>query len=286
VTDPGSEGSPPPTVPPPGASGPQVNGPGATEAGSTAMQVEVERDGPPPPPHVRARRQRRRTLLIVLAVLVVVGTPIALAITSAVTGQDTPAATDDDGDPGPDADDGGDADPDLEPAPEATLDPPDLAQLDGLDATYGELLIDIDASEQVMLGFQEDLAEAFGGAGGDGEALLETVQTVANDRWEELLEVRERLSDSIDDDGAEEVRDTYVEHLDAWADYMQAIAEDPATMALDDGSSGYNVMINSTADTFARTLEDRLPADIDEDVAGYANGILDRGFRSVGDSQV
>jgi hypothetical protein len=270
VTDPGSEGSPPPTVPPPGPTG---------------MQVEVERDGPPPPPHVRARRQRRRTLLIVLAVLVVVGTPVALAITSAVTGQDTPAATDD-GDSGPDADDGGDADPDLEPGPEATLDPPDLAQLDGLDATYGELLIDIDASEQVMIGFQEDLAEAFGGAGGDGEALLEAVQTVANDRWQELLEVRERLSDPIDDDGAEEVRDTYVEHLDAWADYMQAIAEDPATMALDDGSSGYNVVINATADTFARTLEDRLPADIDEDVAGYANGILDRGFRSIGDSQV
>jgi hypothetical protein len=46
------------------------------------------------------------------------------------------------------------------------------------------------------------------------------------------------------------------------------------------------VVINATADAFARALEEQLPADTDTSVSAYADEILDRGFRDAGDAQV
>ena len=73
-------------------------------------------------------------------------------------------------------------------------------------------------------------------------------------------------------------------HLDSWADYMAAIEDDPEILALEDTS--FTVHINTTADAFARTLEDELPEDVDDEVRAFADGILDRGFRGIGDADV
>jgi hypothetical protein len=276
-------------------------GPGGPAPGHADTRVEVVHDGPPPPPFVRARRRRRQRLLLGFVILVVVGTPLGLAIQRSVSvgaegdvvaagGQDSTGAPDADPDPDPERDPGLDPQPDTgvvpEPDPEAQLVAPDLAQLEGLDATYGRLLIDIDASEQVMLDLQDDLMAAFLTPGADEQALLDQLSAIADGRLTELLEVRARLGDEVDDAGAEQVRETYLDHLDAWADYLRAIADDPSTLLADDGSSGYDLMINVTADTFARTLEDRLPTDIHASVARFATGILERGFAGLGEAQV
>jgi hypothetical protein len=270
-------------------------GPGGPAPGHADTRVEVVHDGPPPPPFVRARRRRRQRLLLGFVILVVVGTPLGLAIQRSVSvgaEGDVVAAGGQEGTRAPEADPDPEVDPrpDTETAPELgpEVEPvaPDLAQLDGLDATYGRLLIDIDASERVMLALQEGLVAAFQAPRTGEEDLLTEISTVADDRLSELLEVRARLVDEVDDDGAEEVRTVYLNHLDAWADYLRAIAEDPSSLLTDDGTSGYDVMINVTADLFARTLEDRLPPDIDEDVARFATDILERGFRGLGEAQV
>jgi hypothetical protein len=246
---------------------------------------------------------RRRRALAIAAALTVVAIPIGLAVASGLTERDEPTATspDDpdaapegeqpDTDEAPDDDAGGDSPgepsdgPEGEAAPptDVELDPLDLDGLDGLDAVYGRLLTDIDASERTMIGFQEDLAEALGGLRGPDE-MLDDASEVAAESRAELLEVRERLAEELDDAGAERVREVYVEHLDSWADYMQAVEDDPLVIVENDGS--YTVAINATADAFARALETELPDDIDAEVERFADGVLDRGFRGMGQADV
>jgi hypothetical protein len=273
----------PPPVPPPGAGSgvpaADTRPPGATAPGQADARGAVDHDGPPPPPFVRARRRRRQRLLLAFAILVVVGTPIGLAVARSATDAGVLTAPGEgtvvpEADPGPDGD------------PGAQLLAPDLAQLDGLDAIYGRLLVDIDASEQVMLGFQQDLVTALQGVAPTDPELLDRLAGIADDRRSELLDVRARLAEELPDAGADAVRDRYVEHLDAWADYLQAIADDPTTLAQQDDRSGYNVVINVTADAFARALEEELPGDIDDGVERFADAILERGFRNVGEANV
>jgi hypothetical protein len=202
-----------------------------------------------------------------------------------VVDPDAGAAPDEgDADAGPDegADGGAPGDPDA--GPEPTLTPPDVDALEGLDAVYAQLLIDIDASERTMIGFQEDVDEAFVGAASPADGVA-AVGAVAGERRNELLQVRERLADGLDDAGAEQVRSRYVEHLDSWADYMGAIEDDPLLL-LEDRGTGFTVVVNATADAFARALESELPAGIDLEVERFAEGILDRGFRGFGEAQV
>lgn len=275
-------------------------------------------DGPPPPPFVRERKRRRRVALAIAAALLVIGIPIGLAIVSALAEQDAPAAAPgtegvddgeqdadagrqdaDDEDAGADPEDGGadagpdggaderpSADPDDEPdaGREPTLAPPDVDALDGLDATYAELLITIDDSERTMIAFQEEVGEAFADAGSPGDGVA-AVGVVAGLRRLQLLEVRERLVDGLDDAGAERVRSRYLEHLDSWADYLDAIEEDPLLL-IEGRGTAFTVVINATADAFSRALEGELPADIAVEVERFAEGILDRGFRGFSDAQV
>lgn len=165
-----------------------------------------------------------------------------------------------------------------------TLARPDVDALDGLDAIYAELLIAIDASERTMIAFQEEVGDAFANAGSPGEGVV-AVGLVAGTRRLQLLEHRERLVDGLDDDGAEQVRSRYVEHLDSWADYLGAIEEDPALL-IEGRNTAFTVVINATADAFARAVESELPADIAVEVERFAEGILDRGFRGFTDAQV
>lgn len=242
------------------------------------VQIEVEPpDGPPPPPFVRERRRRRLVAWIVAGALVVVAIPAGLAIASFLTEDEGSevAAGDADG-----------SEPDPEPRPEGTLEPPDLDALDGVDAIFGGLLIDIDASERTMLAFQSDLTDTFGAPGDDPDALFQQLSEAAAERGEQLLEVRERLTEELPDAGAERVRGIYLEHLDSWSEYMDAIEQDPGLLLEETDASGYTVSINATADAFTRALERELPDDADQQVRSFADGILDRGFRSQGDSQV
>ena len=187
-------------------------------------------------------------------------------------------------DAGPDEGaDGGPAD-DPDEGPEPTLRPPDVDALGGLDATYAELRLAIDDSERTMIAFQEEAVEAFADAASPADGVA-AVGVVAGVRRVQLLEVRERLVDDLDDAGAEQVRTRYLEHLDSWADYMAAVEEDPALL-IEGRGTGFTVVINATADAFSRALESELPADIDVEVERFAEGILDRGFRGFSEAQV
>lgn len=204
---------------------------------------------------------------------------------------DTPGNGADDGTPGDDGDpdDSGEPEGDTPPGGgpvEPSLTPPDLEALDGVDAIFGTLLVDIDAAEQVMITFQSGISEAFGTPGADPEDLLAQIEGIARQQRTELLEVRDRLTTALDDPGADTVREHYVAHLDTWVDYMGAIEDDPRVLAREGSDAGYTVAINATADAFARSLADELPGELDTDVRRFAEGILDRGFRSAGHADV
>jgi hypothetical protein len=256
--------------------------------GPVGIHVEVEdADGPPPPPPARRRRRRRRAL-IAGAVIVVLGVPSGLVVVSTLGSDDVPSATggdDQDGDvgeaetPGP----GNDGDP---PDGVEALDPPDLDSLGGVDAVYGRLLIDIDASEQIMMDFQDQVAAAFSTPPASSDELLEMLQGIGATGRDQLLIARDRLDDELDVDGAEEIRGRYLAHLDSWAEYMDAVSDDPGVLTGEGVSAGFTVVINATADAFARALEEELPAGADASVRAYADDLLDRGFRGSGDSQV
>jgi hypothetical protein len=257
-----------------------------------------------------ATRRRSRWPLIVALVAVVIGVPVAMVVLGGPTEDEGSTAAPDDEQDGDDADagDGDDpddpsddpSDPDVEPddpgeggedegapggiAPDAELEPLDLTTLTGLDRTYGQLLTDIDASERTMIDFQAGLADAFSGAATPEEALDDAVAVAAESR-ESLLAARDRLTTTLDEAGADRVRELYVAHLDAWEGFMAAVEADPLA-AFEEGDSGATVRINATADAFARSLEAELPDDIDAEVARFAEDLLDRGFRDMGYSDV
>jgi hypothetical protein len=246
-------------------------------------------DGPPPPPWERERRSRRRWVLLGLAALLVLGIPIGLAIAGTLAGSsDGEVAGSDDGDrPAGEAapeDDG----PGLDPPDGADpLEAPDLDRLAGPDAIFAELLLDIDASELAMLGFQDEVATAFREHGGqDATELLLALSAAGSSGAEELEAARETLERSVADVRAEAVREVYLDHLDSWLRYMQAVADDPTIFAPERDSARYTLSINASAEAFARSLEDQLPDDLDPEVALMAEQLLDRGFRATGDADV
>jgi hypothetical protein len=263
----------------------------------TAAGPPVTSAGGQPGPRRRPRRWPLVALLLATLVAVPVGVLLA---TGQGDGSDPTASADDpaddeaaddeaaepeERDPGPpDGGPGEDGERPVPPDPDAELEPLDLAALEGLALTYGRLLTDIDASERAMLAFQEGLADAFSDPDGP-EAALEEAGEVAAEGQAALLEVRARLQEAVDDPGAERVRALYVDHLDSWEVFMAAVAEDPL-MVFQQGEAGFTVTINATADAFSRALEAELPDDIDDEVARFADGILDRGFRGLGYADV
>jgi hypothetical protein len=286
--------------------------PWAPPGAAPPPQVSIERaspDGPPPPPHVRRRRQRNRAALLLLAALLLVAVPVGLVVGGAFDEEEPPSAAGD-ADDAPDRPEGSEPDADdpddgpgasgpqdgedgsedpggegTQPPAEPEPIPPDLDPLTGVDAEYGRLLIDVDASERVMIAFQDDLGAAFRSPPTGADALRERIREVAADRQRELLEVRARLELELDDAGADGVRDRYLAHLDSWAQYMAAIEEDPSILAAEtDG--GFTVAINATADAFSRALEEELGRGLDGAVERFAEAILDRGFRGFGQAEV
>lgn len=244
------------------------------------VEVHVEPDGPPVPPPIRRRRRRRRIAIgIAVGVVALVGIAVAAGLllsnvldrlTDVVAGGAAPAEPDVPAAPGaPDVP--GDA------APDASLPPLDPDVLGGVDAAYARLLTDIDASERVMMAFQDDVMAAVGRAGG-GDAIVE-VGSAAGRRHAELQRAREPLAVPVGDAGVEEVRAVYLRHLDAWAGYLDALREDPELLLDQLREDAYTLDINLTASLFARLLEANIEEGVHADVRAYATALLDRGFR-------
>ena len=169
-------------------------------------------------------------------------------------------------------------DPDLPPVA--------LDDLQGVDAQFGQLLTDVDRSERTMIAFQDDLSALFEGTGPGDADIVDAITELATERREQLLDAREPLRSALDDERAETVRESYLRHLESWAIYMAAVAEDPNVLTGEGAATGYTIDINSTADRFSRTLEEQLPDDSDAEVEAFAEGILDRGFRTEGSADV
>jgi hypothetical protein len=256
-----------------------------SSAGPGGVHVEVEdADGPPMPPPARRRRRRRRAVVGV-AIVAVIGIPVGLAVGGLLPGDEAPSASgsDDAEVPRPE----GDADAPRDGLDDAdALQPPDVDALDGADAVYGRLLLDIDASERIMMNFQDEVATVFSVPAESPDALVEALSAAGAAGRDDLEEARDRFDDQLDEAGAEEIRERYLAHLDSWVEYMDAVSEDPGALSGEGAGAGYTVVINATADAFARALEEQLPADTDTSVSDYADEILDRGFRDAGDAQV
>ena len=235
----------------------------------------------------------------VAGALLLVGVPLVIGGAFLVSGSDEatdvpadePAPADPDGAPGdarPEGDDdpadrtldGEDAGPrpDREVPADERIPPPDLDDLGADDARVAELLLDIDAAERVMLGYQLETQKAFRDDldPDEPDELLRAVGAAARTALDDLEVLRGRLAAPQPDPAAADVRDGYVEHLDSWADYLSAIEDDPQILLGD--LTRYTVHINRTGDGFARAVDGLLQTDVDAAVGRYAQQIVDRGF--------
>jgi hypothetical protein len=252
----------------------------------TGQELPEPPPPPPPPPWARRgatpagpdaegdRRPRWRVVLLVVLALVVIGVPVGLALVASMSDGADSADVGADGD----GDDPATTEPGEPPDDELATDL-DLDDLAGRDAALGRLLVSVDRSEQAMIGFQSQVEAALTSpdAGEPGQ-LLEEVRAAARTGSDELSGVRPELVDAVDDPSVEEVRAVYLTHHDVWADYLEAVEEDPAVLAREDEGARWTLSINSSAEAFARALREELDDDLDEDVRDLGQQILDRGF--------
>jgi hypothetical protein len=168
--------------------------------------------------------------------------------------------------------------PDREVPADERIPAPDLDGLSGDDAGIAELLLDIDASERVMLGYQLDTQEAFRSERDldDPDDLLTAVAAAARTALDDLEVLRERLQAPQADPAADGVRASYVEHLDSWVTYLSAIEDEPRIVLGD--LTRYTVHINRTGDDFVRAVDELVRTDVDAGWGRYAQQIVDRGF--------
>lgn len=256
-----SRQDPPPPPPPPAATGGWAPPPppGATQGyGPGGWQ-------PPPSP-------RRRTALIVgivvgvLVLVVALGAAavlLARVVSEPVADAPTPSA------PGARSDD----------------DRPDAQEVpaDDLVAQTEAVLRTIDASEQRMLAFQEAV---FGGVeedGSVGDAAAEIAQA-AQEAGDDLTGLRSELQslaggDGDGFDGLRDVRDTYAAHMEAWIEYVDAVAGSPA-MARPQSPEAEPFWrdIELTGNDFVEAVEAGLPDDLPEELDQLARTIVERGF--------
>jgi hypothetical protein len=167
------------------------------------------------------------------------------------------------------------------PDPREPLPAPDLDDLDGVDAELAAILIDVDRSEQQMLATQDRFAELLTTAAVDPDddgALVEGLSDAAQEGQEELQEIRRDLAAApAGTSSVREMRDVYLDHLDAWVRYFVAIEADPRLLAGGGDEEPYLLAINTSGDAFARSVRE-LPDDLDPEVLAYAEAIVDRGF--------
>jgi hypothetical protein len=238
-----------------------------------------DRDGPPPPPWQRAARRRDRVIVAVAS-----AAAIALAVPVGVVAYELTVAAGD-----VDLSAGGDAQPPVgdggggggSTAPPVEVPDLDVDGLSGVDAVYGQMLVDIDRAERAMIGAQEDIAAAFAGASPDEtdpEALSAEVSEAAGGGQRELQQIRQGLAAPVEDATARQLRDAYLAHLDAWVRYLVAIEQEPGLVATEDGAEVLTLAIATTGDAFADIVREDLPSDLDDGVREVADAIIERGF--------
>ncbi len=147
------------------------------------------------------------------------------------------------------------------------------------DAQLVALLEGIVASEDIMLAFNEGVAEELRGSS-DEAAALAAVAAEAAAGAEGLRAARPALVTLGGDRVVDDVRGVYVPHLDSWIDYLAALARRPGLLFTQDDQQPYLLRINATAEVFADALEALLSTDPSPEVVGLVEGILDAGFRS------
>lgn len=255
---------PPPPPPPPTATGGWAPPPPP----GTAPGYGAGGWQPPPAP-------RRRTGLVVgilmgvLAVVGVIGVGAVLLLRAVDGGPvvEAPVPTT------PDAEAGGG---------DGRVAPEDVPT-DDLEAQTKAVLETINASEERMLAFQEVV---FGGIGDDGtvgDAAAEIGQE-AQDAGNDLTEMRSDLralagGEAEGFDGLRDIRDTYAAHMDAWIEYLDAVAGSPALAAPDSpDAEPFWREIELSGDDFVQAVESGLPADLPADLVELARFIVERGF--------
>jgi hypothetical protein len=247
--------------------------PRQTGRGAPDGMDEVGEAGPPPVPRAvveaarQQRRRRRRLVLAVAAAVVVIGTPVTLAVVAAASA--------------PEPDGSGTATHDAE---DDDLEPPGLDGLSGHGADWVKLLRDVDDSERAMLAFQNELAEIAERVRQDElEEPLDEVRAAAADAGSALQEVRSRLVERAADGRLEEVRQAYLEHHDAWADYLEAVVEQPTLVGASGAAAQWRLSINTSGATFARELREAVrDARVDPAIRTFARDLLRRGFDETG----
>jgi hypothetical protein len=149
-----------------------------------------------------------------------------------------------------------------------------------LDAELVALLTDVTRTEGVMLAFNATLEERLGEAV-DEPAAFAVIARAAAEGAGGLAALRPvvvaRSGGRVD-----EVRDAYLPHLDAWLDYLSALADEPALLFAREGQQPYILLINVTAESFRDALEALLADDPSPPVGELAERILDDGFRGEG----
>lgn len=281
-----------------------------------------EPDGPPPPPFVRERRARRRRWIwasSAIGAVVIIGVSLALAWPSLTDADEEPVAGDvpdpdegaepeapeapdtpeapeappGEGEPAPDLPDPGidleldeDGRPDRAIPQEEAIAPLEVDEVPETQRPVAELLLDIDASERSMLSFQIEVQAAFADAQDpdDPDALDSRIRTAAAQALEELDLLRDRMQTPQDAAWADDVRDTYVDHLDSWVRYLGVIHDDPQILLED--TSRYSLDINVTGAAFSRAVHADTAEQIDDEVVRFAEDLIARGFPPPEDSQV
>jgi hypothetical protein len=155
----------------------------------------------------------------------------------------------------------------------------DLDALSGRDEALGRFLVHVDASERAMIGFQQEVGEALEGFGAaDPEQVIDELRDAARDAGDGLAEVRPSLVAETGHPAADEVRSVYLSHHDVWADYLEAVEEDPTVLGSENEGARWTLLINSSAEAFERALREELDGDLDGEVRELGEAILSRGF--------
>lgn len=248
---------PPPPLPPDVARAREDAAPGRDDVGPARGDSGPARGGGASP------TRRRRLILGVVAAVLVVAVPVGLALVSGRSGEE-PTATDTADEPASPGDDG----------PE----PPDPDTLSGRDAVLAQLLAHIDESERAMVAFQDRLEAVLRQGDGEPRERVAEVGDAAEEGAAALEEARSGLAQPLDDGRVDEVRSAYLAHHDAWADYLDALAEDPTLLGMEAERSRWQLAINLSAEVFAQELRAILDADLASSVRSYANDLLQRGF--------
>lgn len=176
--------------------------------------------------------------------------------------------------------------PDRDVPAEEVLTPLEVDEVPDDQRAVAELLLDIDASERSMLGFQLEVEAAFadGQDPDDPDALDGRIRTAAAQALEELDVLRDRMQAAQDEPWAEDVRDAYVAHLDSWVRYLEAIFDEPQVLLED--TTRYSLDISVTGAEFSRAVHDDAADGFDDEVVRFAEDLVARGFPPPEDSQV